>query len=252
MATIAEVARHLNVDREDVKTWAVEFAGHLTSSATPPKGQERQFDESDLRVLALVAGSWEENPDLENIHAMLNAGEQHGEPYLEFGRLHSPLFREVPDEIDETWQHGAIIGGMAMRNWPQVARAYKTAADDLVKLALSHYEPHEIDYPIIFLYRHCLELYLKTMLNQKPEHHVIPELILLLEREFGGTLGGWIRDRLLDFHKIDQRSDVFRYAEPPPPGELWVNLHQLKTVMDRIVEAFERQITSSVKCETMK
>ena len=56
----------------------------------------------------------------------------------------------MPDEIDDTWQHGVVIGGMASRNLSQVARAYKTAADELLKQALSRYEPHEFDYPIFF------------------------------------------------------------------------------------------------------
>src|SRR5208337_1120299 len=55
MATISEVARHLGVDRDTVKTWTTEFAEHLSLTANPPKGKERQFCETDLRVLAFVA-----------------------------------------------------------------------------------------------------------------------------------------------------------------------------------------------------
>ena len=244
MATISEVAQLFGVGRDTVKSWATEFAVHLTLTANPPKGRERQFNGADLRALALVAELWEEQPDYENIHAMLNCGEHYEERFLEFSRLQSPLFRDVPDEIDETWQHGALIGGMAMRDWIQVARSYKMAADELVKQALSQHEPHEIDYPIIFLYRHSIELYLKTMLRSKPGHHVIGELIVLLEQQVGGKLDGWVKDRLWDFHKIDEKSDVFRYAGSPSYTELWVDLHQLKAVMDRLISAFEGHITS--------
>jgi len=133
---------------------------------------------------------------------------------------------------------------MAMRDWIQVARSYKAAADELVKQALSQFEPHEIDYPIIFLYRHSIELYLKTMLKTKPGHHVIAELIGLLEQQVGSKLDGWVKDRLRDFHRIDKQSDVFRYAGSPSYTELWVDLHQLKAVMDRLVGAFESHIAS--------
>ena len=112
MATISEVARYLGVDRETVKTWTTEFAEHLSLTANPPKGKERQFCEADLWVLALVAYFWEEDPDLENIHAMLNCGEHRHERFSELARLHTPVFQEVPDEIDETWQHGVLVGGM--------------------------------------------------------------------------------------------------------------------------------------------
>ena len=40
---------------------------------------------------------------------------------------------------------------------------------------------------------------------------------------------------------MDRHSDVFRYADLAP-GELWVDFHQLKAVMDRLVEAFEGQL----------
>jgi len=77
----------------------------------------------------------------------------------------------MPDEIDETWRHGALIGGMGCRDWRQVARAYKLAADELVKLALTEHERHELDFPILFMYRHTVELYLKAALENPPEHH---------------------------------------------------------------------------------
>lgn len=245
MATIAEVAQLAGVGRDTVKAWAREFAEHLSRTANPPKGQERVFTEADLCVLSLVADHWEDEPDYENIHALLNSGEQNDERFVEFARLNTPLFQDVPDEIDETWQHGVLIGGMAERDWPQVARSYKRAADELVSHALSQGEPHEIAYPIIFLYRHAVELYLKAMLDARPEHHVIGELVGLLERQCGGTVAGWVKARLWDFHRIDRMSDVFRYAGSPSGGELWVDLCHLQVVMERMAEAFEYHITKS-------
>jgi hypothetical protein len=54
MATISDVARLLGVSRDTVKSWTMEFAEHLSLTATV-KGKERQFGEADLRVLALVS-----------------------------------------------------------------------------------------------------------------------------------------------------------------------------------------------------
>ena len=48
--------------------------------------------------------------------------------------------------MNETWQHGTLIGGVACRDLPQVARSYKLAADELLKQATPKYEPHELDY----------------------------------------------------------------------------------------------------------
>jgi hypothetical protein len=242
MATISDVARLLGVGRDTVKTWTTEFAEHLSLTATV-KGKERQFGEADLRVLALVSYYWEDDPDLEHIHAMLNCGDYNEDVFAEFASLNTPVFQEVPDEIDETWQHGVVIGGMASRNWPQVARAYKRAADELLTQALRQLEPHDFDYPIIFLYRHTIEVYLKAMLNAPPETHDLGRLMELLEQRFGNEIAPSVKDRLRDFQRMDRHSDVFRYAEPPPDGELWVNFHHLKLVMDRLVEAFEKQMS---------
>jgi DNA-binding transcriptional MerR regulator len=245
MASISEVARLFGVDRDTVKDWVTRFAEHLSLTASTPNGNARYFDEADLRVLALVAQYWEEHPDFENIHAMLNCGEYNEERFVEFAKKHTPIFQDVPDEIDETWQHGVVIGGMAMHDRPQVARAYKMAADALVAGALSRLEAHEIDYPIIFLYRHTVELYLKTLLKTPPEHHDLNRLIELLEQQEGNKVAHWIGDRVRDFHKIDQQSDTFRYAGSLPYDELWVDLHRLKTVMDRLIAAFESHIASA-------
>ncbi len=244
MATISEVARMFIVDRDTVKLWSSKFAEHLSSKATPPKGEPRQFNEGDLRVLALVFYYWEDDPDYEHIHAMLNSGDHESESFIEHAQLHTPIFQEIPDEIEETWQHGAVIGGMAFRDRRQVARSYKLAADQLVALALTKHEPYEMDFPILFLYRHTVELYLKAALTNPPENHDLGELSRLLESAGGGQLPKWMRDRLWDFHEIDRRSSIFRYADPGPPGELWIDFHQLQTVIDKLVEAFEEYLAS--------
>jgi DNA-binding transcriptional MerR regulator len=242
MATISDVARLLDVGRDTVKHWTTEFAEHLSLTARV-KGKVRQFSEADLRVLALISYYWEEDPDLENIHAMLNSGDYDEDVFAEFASLNTPVFQEVPDEIDETWQHGVLVGGWASRNWPQVARAYKKAADELLTQALRQCEPHEFDYPIIFLYRHTIEVYLKAMLTPPPKTHDLGRLTELLELQCGNKIAPCVKDRLRDFQRMDEHSDVFRFAEPPPDGELWVDFHQLKLVMDRLVEAFEHQMS---------
>jgi len=244
MATISEVARMFDVDRNTVLLWISKFADHLGSKATLPKGEPRQFSESDLRVLALVFYYWEDDPDYEHIHAMLNGGDHESDVFIEHARLHTPIFQELPDEIDETWQHGAVIGGMAFRDRRQVAKSYKLAADELVVLALTKHEPHELDFPILFLYRHTIELYLKAALAHPPEHHDLSKLSRLLEVEAGGQLPDWMRDRLRDFHEIDLRSSIFRYADPGPPGELWIDFHQLQAVMDKLAGLFEAYLAS--------
>lgn len=80
---------------------------------------------------------------------------------------------------------------MACRDLPQVARAYQRAADELLEQALSKYEPHELDYPVLFLYRHTVEVYLKAALDKPPGHHDLSMLIPSLEAESGKKLAPW-------------------------------------------------------------
>ena len=250
MATVSEVARFVGVERDKVKAWAKEFAEYLSLTAQPAKGQERQFSEADLRVLAVVANHLEMGNDSDDVHYALNTGEQYAESLLEMAELYTPLFQDPSDEMDETWQHGTLIGGMACRELSQVARAYKLAADELLKQATSKYEPHELDYPVLFLYRHTVEVYLKAALDNAPEHHDLSRLIQLLETESGKEIAGWVKDRLWDFHKIDKMAALFRYADPPEDGELWIDFHQLQAVIDKIVQAIEQYMATRTKVDT--
>ena len=65
MSTVSEVAEFLGVDRDTVKRWTKDFAEYLSLMAQPAKGKERQFIESDLRVLAVVAEHLELGNDAE-------------------------------------------------------------------------------------------------------------------------------------------------------------------------------------------
>ena len=73
-----------------------------------------------------------------------------------------PIFQGLPDEITEDWNYGIIVGGMASSDL-LIARAYKSAGDMLIHQALQSREPYEAAYPIIFVYRHAIELHLKLI-----------------------------------------------------------------------------------------
>ncbi|MBY0527703.1 MAG: helix-turn-helix domain-containing protein [Gemmataceae bacterium] len=125
MATVSEVARLLGVEPAKVKRWAKEFAEYLSLTASPAKGQERQFSEADLRVLAVIADHLELGNGADDVHSALNSGEQYAERLIEIARLNSLLFQEPCEEMDESWRHGTLIGGMACRDLLQVARAVR-------------------------------------------------------------------------------------------------------------------------------
>lgn len=250
MRTVTDISRLVGFDRDTIKSWLREFNEHFSEYACPSSGTKRRFTEEDARTFALVSYFWEDNPDLENIHAKLNSGEQHSERYAETVRLNTPIFQEVPDDLDEEWTHGVLLNGMYTRPMIEVARSYKYAADELVKEALSVQETHLLGYPIFFIYRHTLELYLKLILDDQTEArkigHDLGCLIRAVEEKLGGQASEWTRSRLHEFDEIDPTSDLFRYADRAPDHpqhiETWVDLCQLKSVMDQLCEAFEAHI----------
>jgi len=76
------------------------------------------------------------------------------------------VFQDVPDEIDDRWTHGVLVGGMASASDDvELARAYARAASHLIEPALESKEAWRLSYPIFYLYRHALELYLKAALG---------------------------------------------------------------------------------------
>lgn len=250
MRTISEVARLLGVDRELVKSWIGDFSDHLSEWAQPKAGRTRLFTDADTRALALVSDLWESDPDLENVHACLNAGEQDSDRYVDLVHLNTPVFQDVPDDLDESWDHGVLLSSMWLRPTIEVARAYKYAADELVKEALSCHEPHLLDYPIFYTYRHMLELYLKILLNDPPQAkqlgHDLPALIRAIEKKFRSRANEWVMARIREFSEIDPSSDLFRYADRPPHHpkhvEVWIDFVQLKTTMTQLCDVFEERL----------
>lgn len=251
MRTLGDMARLLSAGRDRIKSWVEDFGDNLSEHASPLPGKTRRFTELDARVLALINQYWDdEEPDLEPIRAALARGEQHSEGIVEFVHSNTPIFQETPDDIDETWTHGVILSSTWVRPMVEVARSYKYAADELVKEALSFGEPHLLDYPIVFNYRHAIELYLKLILNDPQKardvEHNLGRLIEAVEAKIGKDMNEWTRSRLNEFHHIDPYSDRFRYADRAPQhqtlDEVWIDFRQLKSVMDRLCDMFEAHI----------
>jgi hypothetical protein len=93
-----------------------------------------------------------------------------------------------------------------------------------------------------------LELYLKIILDDPTRArgiaHDLPALVRAIEEKFRGRASEWDMARVREFSEIDPSSDLFRYADRPAGHpkrvEVWVDFHQLKVVMARLSESFER------------
>lgn len=240
---VSEVARLLDVDRDLVKKWAYLFRDYLKAPANPPKGNPRQFCDEDLRVLAYISMYWEHDPDIESIEYGLNSQDYYEEVYNTFMTEITPLFREPPDELNEDWRHGALIGGMAEHGDTfEMADSYKLAGDMLVDAALSNDEACELICPVIYNYRHATELYIKAIIIHKRKNHnllwILQKFKELLRTEFHTILPNWFEGIILAFNYFDPNGTTFRYGGFTP-GEVWVDIVHMKTLMGWMAESFQ-------------
>jgi hypothetical protein len=166
------------------------------------------------------------------------------------------IFAEPPEDLDETWRHGFVVGGMAHQTelW-ELARAYHRAGNLVVEHALDHGEAWEISYPVLYLYRHMIELYIEAIVPARGRRtHNLLSLITRFVSHVPWTLNedvpDWFRDYLLEFASFDPDAQAFRFtdadARKPLAGgtEGWVDLAHLRNVMDTLSDGFENVLTS--------
>lgn len=162
-----------------------------------------------------------------------------------------PIFQDPPDDLDENWS-GFLIGGMAVTDEFNLARAYKLAGDATVEKASQAGDlSYELAYPILFLYRHAIELYLKLIVRPDNPNHGLTALAdqfcILVNQRLNQTVPDWVRKRLGEFSEVDPNSQAFRYARDRQgelplvrSGEWWVEFGHLRKTMDVLVAGFER------------
>jgi hypothetical protein len=156
-----------------------------------------------------------------------------------------PLFEELPDDIDATWRHVAILGAMAGRpqgaSFLAAARSYRWAAKLVATAAVRDGELWETINPALFLYRHAIELYLKTLMPGKwhdLKAHVekLPTVV---------DVPPAIMERLREFAGIDNGSGTaWRYPNADSPAhehgeERMLDVPKMQRVMDEILDWFD-------------
>jgi DNA-binding transcriptional MerR regulator len=71
VATVGQASDRFGVSQRTIRTWASEFAGHLSPGANPAKGEVRGFNEDDMAVLANIARFRTQNMSYKEIHKAL-------------------------------------------------------------------------------------------------------------------------------------------------------------------------------------
>jgi len=245
---VSQTARILGVDVQQVKTWAWVFKEHLSSQANPAKGCSRAFTDSDVLVLSYVTMHWEEDPDLEAICAGLNCEEQYDDRNREILYRNTPILQEPPDDLDETWRHGMLLNGGSVNQYLELAREYKQSAEVLLDSALASGEPREWGYPVLFAYRHTLELYLKVVGEIEQATHSLEDCVRRVEKRHGQKIPKPVKEWIIEFDKIDPFGTAFRYADDEAGtleyAEYWIDFVQLKSVMSLIFQMLDRAVLS--------
>lgn len=163
-----------------------------------------------------------------------------------------PIFVEPPNELDHTWRHGGIAGGMGwLTPQMEVAQAYRFAASAVIKQALRDDLAWQAVYPALFLYRHAVEVTLKALFPDAPFNHGLKRLIervgTLLDANMNAKDAEWVKARLQEFEVMDPASTAFRFAGAKLPGEKvlrqdgewWVDFVHLRDVMEIVLEVLE-------------
>jgi hypothetical protein len=172
------------------------------------------------------------------------------------GSLSKPFFQDPPDDLDEDCTHGSLLGGILNADRHQqelwIADAYKLAGDVLVDSVLEHrkHDAHEVIWPVLYLYRHALELYLKLIIKPaKLDHKLEPlfrEFEIIVRKHYQQKIPRRIIDRFRELAEMDPDSFAFRYAttkqgdDSIAGGEYWVELRPLQEFMNVVVPAFHR------------
>ncbi|WP_157098056.1 hypothetical protein [Niabella ginsenosidivorans] len=248
---VLETARLLEVDRDTIKKWAYIFSNYLSSEANPEKGKPRRFTINDVRVFAYVLMYWEDDPDIEYIKIGLNSNSQFEDESIDnLITSITPLFRAMPEDIDETWS-GVVFGGeFELGDIFSTADSFKLAGDKLVEIAHKSHEEQELFQPAIYNYRHATELYIKSITGEEINHNLHDLLIKLkvvLKNEFNASPPEWFENIIEAFHYSDPNGEAFRYGITVPKEELYADMHQIKVLMNWLSASFKK-----IKVERLK
>lgn len=183
------------------------------------------------------------------------------------------LFVDENDLRPDDVVYAAIVNSPLGDSLFCYAEGYKRAAEELVKFIGDHDQDQDfLVYPIIFLYRHHIELMLKelTVLASKllgdrtklPNGHNLKKLWELCEpllrriHEDDGTYGA-VTNLINQLTEVDPTSESFRYhvnkeGRPCLPGIRRVNLRHFAEVMEGLtnfLDACHTAITEYLKLQ---
>lgn len=240
------VANRLGVSEDLIIKWVSLFGEYLSSEAKA-LSKTKKFTLHDMHILAVVndVHDWEEDDgDYSDVRSAMNEGLPYEPHYQLIAHLNFPVFQDVPEDLDETFTHGALVGVIGLTDKLWVAQSFKLSADLLVDASIEDESAFKTVYPILYNYRHSIELYLKIISGSKERIHNLNKLLRSIEEKYGLRVSRWVNEFITELHEIDERSTTFRYGEDVLQGEKWVDLRQLKNVVGLLCSEIEKLLHS--------
>lgn len=237
MYSVADIAKIFDVNGKTIKDWSFHFSEYLSSTANPPKGEQRFYTLEDTRIFAYVLLYWEDEPDIEYIKLGLNSQEYYDiDPINNLISQIAPIFQEPTEEFVSIESRVLFAGMASLDNQLSLANAFKESGDILFETVKKQGNLYDFANPTLYQYRHAIELYLKSILSKPPRTHnllkLYEEFETLIKTKFQIAVPTWLKDMIVGFNQIDPKGDIFRYGEDIADDEILVDLQQLKTKMD--------------------
>jgi hypothetical protein len=167
------------------------------------------------------------------------------------GNPKNVIFKEPPDELDENW-FGVLIGTFGgYRDFFSVAQSFKNAANCLIDTHKNNFHEDEILDPLLYLFRHALELYMKALIvtydnacDVKAIYgHSLDKLFSRVE-DVISSLGYYIPQKakniIDEFNEIDSGAFSFRYDGEWCSDEYWIGYYNLKDDLNWVFEGLEK------------
>jgi hypothetical protein len=160
-----------------------------------------------------------------------------------------PVFEEPSEsaERSDPWSgpKGFMIGGMSHPRLQDLGQQYFDAAYLLTEaIKRGDHEDYKLSNPVLFLYRHSIELFLKSYMVKAEKKHGLEKLAQnfteYMKREYAADIPSWINARIKEVAAIDPTSTAFRYGvtydrdlklDVRVPGETYVSLPHLQQAM---------------------
>lgn len=151
------------------------------------------------------------------------------------------LFEQPGPHIErvDAWSGplGFLLGGMSeTADRLSVAQDYMEAAYLLTEaIRNGEWEDYRLANPVLYLYRHSIELFLKGVMGDDRRTHRLDVLAEgfadFARREYRAEVPVWIISRLQEIAAIDPNSMVFRYGGTVGSDEVYVSLPHLQDAM---------------------